>query len=174
METLSTVWSWLVGLLTAPDAKAAIWGFIGTLVGALASIATTIYTGRNAAALQSEATRAIRQDKHRAVQEETLKETQDELDKCLQYVYATAPLTNGLAETTARLVQFRDLSRRTTTLVERVADDALRESLRGLMGQARLVVFEANPEGAMTGKATLAAQDDLIRARIGEALRAQY
>ena len=57
--------------------ESALWGLLGTIAGAAASIATTVIASRNAASLQSTAATLEREEKARAFQRDTLIELQD-------------------------------------------------------------------------------------------------
>ncbi|MDZ7693828.1 MAG: hypothetical protein U5K69_22360 [Balneolaceae bacterium] len=59
--------------------SSAIWGFIGTLVGALASIATTTISSWNTFRIQKLENKEDRKERSRAFQRETLLELQEEL-----------------------------------------------------------------------------------------------
>jgi hypothetical protein len=62
---------------------AAVWGFIGTILGAVvgasASVATTVIASKNAAAMQSQADSLDRSERSRAFQRDNLLATQEAL-----------------------------------------------------------------------------------------------
>ncbi|MDM0107799.1 hypothetical protein QTH97_22830 [Variovorax sp. J22R24] len=164
--------------------ESAIWGFIGTLIGALASIGTNIVTSRNAAALQSTASKLAREEQRRVFQRETLLKLQDELHALLRL---TARMQIADKESFRRTSQWGaellpdDLSNsefektiEVKKLVERVDDEALRGDLKTLLAvlaEFKLAETEAQADNAFN---TAVAVGNPAIERIGAALRSQY
>lgn len=65
----------------------AIWGFVGTLTGAAASIITTVIISRNQVQLQKENDSLERQERARAFQRENLLKIQDILQEALRFMF---------------------------------------------------------------------------------------
>lgn len=63
----------------------AIWGFVGTLIGAAASIITTVITSRNQVQLQKEYDLLERQERAQVFQRENLLKIQDTLQDALRF-----------------------------------------------------------------------------------------
>lgn len=123
---------------------AASWGFVGTIAGAVvgagASIGTTIFTSRNARRLQADADSLERLERFRVFQRETLLETQDAIHACMrsmavlfheQFVLFRRtgewyPLAVSMSADEENTHNHALLSK----LIERVADDELRSDLR--------------------------------------------
>jgi len=120
----------------------AIWGFVGTIIGAAASIITTVITNRNQFQLQKENDSLKRQERARAFQRDNLLKIQDTLQDALRFsgqayleflkaykkdgkwgkVYLPGELDESIRLTNSRFV----------VLVERVSDEALRSELKTL------------------------------------------
>lgn len=136
---------------------AAAWGLIGTIVGALASIATTRLSINSSNKLQQEKARAERQERANAFQRETLLELQEAVHDALRlahraYIEDCESLRNGVAWSKAMLSDelnenIRLASRKVSILVERIADDGVRLQVKTLMkiaNQATLATCEAD------------------------------
>lgn len=164
--------------------EAAIWGFIGTMVGALASLGTTLVSTRNAFSLQSLTSSLDRAEKHREFQRSTLVELQDAIHDLLRIV------TRGLLEDQAAFRKTgtwgenllsdevndgqRLARRRVVILMERVADDALRADVKRLneaLTHASFNSTEADSELLIHAASNQALQ---VMEHIGTVLRAQY
>jgi len=123
---------------------AAMWGFVGalagTVVGAVASIATTVIANRHEARLQAQADSLSRSERSRAFQRENLLAVQDALQD-LGRLTSRAHLDNLVAHRKGAPWGQTPLSeevgaglglahRRLSALVERIADDSLRSELK--------------------------------------------
>lgn len=144
----------------------ALWGLLGTIAGAAASIATTVIASRNAASLQSAAVTLEREERARAFQRDTLIELQDAVHdelRAVSLVYMTDEAAYRETRTWGRKMLGEELNnkvhlagRRTLLLSERIADDALRghlKSLRGLLTEVQMArdvaIAERAHEAAM-------------------------
>jgi hypothetical protein len=115
------------------------WGFIGTIVGASASIATTAITNWNTYRISQNSKAQDREERARAFQRETLLELQSEIRN---YLRASAlaysadcknfnesgewgkyALPDGLSE------QLLELNSKTSILIQRISNDELRNKL---------------------------------------------
>lgn len=164
--------------------EAAFWGLAGTVVGALASVTTTFVASRNAAALQKAAAILDRAEKQRSFQRETLLELQDALHDLMRlitqgYLEDSAAFrasgTWGKALLSEEVNEGQRLARRRVLiLIERVADDPLRNDLKGLNESLTKVSFgssEFNAEALFNAASTQAMQ---VMEHIGKVLRALY
>ncbi|ENM3807642.1 hypothetical protein V7T16_15665 [Vibrio metoecus] len=121
--------------------EAVTWGFIGTIIGALASIATTAITSWSSHALSNKAKEHERQEFTNNFQRETILELQAEL---LEYFRSCGQIYRsdkinfentgqwGIPISEELNVQNRDLNAKTAILIQRVANDELRASLQVL------------------------------------------
>lgn len=164
--------------------EAALWGLLGTIAGAAASIATTVIASRNAASLQSMAAATEREEKARAFQRETLIELQDALHdelRAVALVYMTDEAAYQESGTWGKKMLGEELNnrvhlagRRTLLLSERVADDDLRGHIKSLRG--RLTEVQMARDVAVAECAHAAAMDMGISVmeHIGQVLRSLY
>ena len=164
--------------------SAAIWGFIGTLVGALVSICTTYVSTWHASKLQSDADRLARAEKHRAFQQDTLLELQEALHALMGLVStrlygkhqsdSEAGKNDGEAGENEADENERLTSRRVAILIDRLSDDELSSDLR------RFHIELTNLDRASTRKeeleqfAKLAVNTQEVFGRIGKELRMRY
>lgn len=164
--------------------ESALWGLLGTIAGAAASIATTVIASRNAAGLQSAAAALEREEKGRAFQRETLIELQDAVHDelravALVYMADAAAFkesgTWGVRQLGEELNNKVHLARRRTLLLaERIADDSLRDnfkSLRTLLTEVQMArdpLIAERAQGSAMDKGTAAMQ------QIGAVLRSLY
>lgn len=117
----------------------AFWGLMGTVVGALASIATTYIQSRHADSLRSAASKEEREERHRAFQRETLIELQDVIhDLCRMVIRGHLEDVASYRKTGEWGRQAlseevnegqRVLRRRAMLLTSRVSNDELRRSI---------------------------------------------
>jgi len=164
--------------------ESAVWGFIGTLIGATASVLTTYLTHRNAATLQMDARSTERIEKARAFQRETLLELQNAFHDAVRLLslahiedvkadvdgskWGKNMLPESLAE------DIRLSNRRVMLFVERVADDSVRTTIKKVMAEANGVPYcssRAESE-ALLDRVTFSSVDAIEQ--IGKTLRALY
>jgi hypothetical protein len=164
--------------------ESAVWGLIGTIVGALASIGTTWLSGRHSLALQEQATSLDRVEQARAFQRQNLLELQDALHDALRLVGRAhfedlASFSKGGEWGRSLLSEevdegFRIAQRKVLILIERVADDDLRSRLKKTMQSTGNVMFAQNqPESVAALKAVSGMTQDTLE-QIGRVLRALY
>ena len=167
---------------------AALWGFFGVLAGAVigasASIITTLITSRSASKVQRDAAQAARAEQHRIFQHDTLVALQVPLDELQRNaVLAGTNEWPGQWPSKNRTVDrvlgslgagHTETERTLMRLTQRIADDGLREKLmRILYSAAAINHVESELEWDHHC-------DDLLRKvydaqmAIGEALRASY
>ncbi len=163
--------------------EAALWGLLGTIAGAAASIAATVIASRNAASLQSTAAVLERREKARSFQRDTLVELQDAVHDQLRaaaLVYtsdeAAYQVTGMWGQQLGDELNNKVLlaGRRTLLLSERIADDELRDHLNSL--RALLTEAQMAPNAVIAEQAHLAAMNMGISLmeRIGKVLRSLY
>jgi hypothetical protein len=162
--------------------ESALWGLIGTVVGAAASILTTILTAKNAARLHSATESAERMERSRAFQRTTLLELQDTMQTAMrcagQIFHATflsfkrtgqwdsEPIPDELDE------GLRSANMRLTALIERVADDSLREACRGVHSKINFQGAAYHDSAAMLDDAGRSSSE--VMRQLGEVLRKLY
>jgi hypothetical protein len=164
--------------------ESAVWGLIGTIVGALASIVTTWISSRNDFILQKQASSLERMEKQRAFQRDTLLELQDAL--------------HDIARMSARLY-FEDLAsfkvsndwgksylsnevneglvlanRRMSILIARVADNQLRSELKEIMKIITQASFAKSHAEAESANHLIITAFDNVMERLGNVLRSLY
>lgn len=164
--------------------ESAVWGFIGTIVGALASIGTTIVSGRNAASMQASASSLERAERHRSFQRNTLIELQDALHDLMRLVakghyedeMAYRETGNWAATRLSEEVNEgqRLAHRHLLILVERVADEALRAELKQLSVSLGEVSLARSQTSANTSLEKALHQGTQVLEHVGEVLRSQY
>ena len=164
--------------------EAAVWGFIGTIVGALASLGTTLLSTRQASSLQASASSFDRAQKHRAFQRDTLLALQDALHDLMRLV-ARGHLEDreafcetgvwGKEPLTPEVNEGQRLARRQfLILVERVANDALRADLKRVNESLGHVSFRCTEIDADAIFNAASEQATPALEQIGNVLRAQY
>lgn len=126
--------------------NAAVWGLIGTIVGALASMGAAFLTTRASQRALEAKVREERLDRFRSFQQETLFKLAENLHEFLR-LYTRAYVEDREAHDAHGTWQRSPLSdevneglmlsaRKVSILIERVADDDLRHSMKQLMGAA--------------------------------------
>lgn len=167
---------------------AAVWGFIGTLAGAIvgagASIVTVVLTSRNAMQLQRESDTLERQERARAFQRDNLLQVQDVLQDALRLMgrahledlrefrrsgtWGKSYLSDEVNE------DIRLANRRMSALVERIADDSLRSELKAIHEQiSRTLLATSDIEAEkLVNDAAVAA--NRVMGCLGEVLRNHY
>ena len=136
----------------------ALWGFIGTLVGAVvgasASILTTHISGRNSARLQEKEDTLQRLERAREFQRKNLLELQDSLllhmrliaRAHLEDVKSFKEVDNNNKSNLLSTELNQELmvsNRKLTIITERIADDTLRDNLKELRNKMSDVVLKA-------------------------------
>lgn len=164
--------------------EAAAWGFVGTLVGALASIGTSWIANRNARLLQSAKLQDDRAERAKAFQRETLIALQDNvLDVLRLYVRAHIELVESNRESgqwrQSMLSQevnegLLSANRRVAVLVERVSDESVRAKVRALQSLASDGVLAQSADAAEAINMRIANELQPLQEKIGVVLRANY
>lgn len=147
--------------------ESAVWGLIGTVVGALTSIGTTWMASHNSTKLQKQADLDGRVERIRAFQRETLLELQEALHDALRlmsraYIEDCASYEKTGNWASSRLSEevnegIRLAQRRVAIFTERVADDSLRMEIKNLMklGNEMLFAHSRSESGAALDQLTL-------------------
>lgn len=164
--------------------EAALWGLLGTIVGALASIGTTWLSGRSAAALQREASSFERHERMRAFQRETLLALQDAFHEAMRMtarifvedhkIYGETG-TWGRSAISAELDEAsRNANRRLSILIERVANDVLRNELNDVHFQSTRIVLATSLDEAASLQTDLSNRSTAALKQLGTVLRTLY
>jgi gas vesicle protein len=165
------------------------WGFIGTLVGAVvgasASIFTTLITGWNSRKLQKEAAVFERSERAREFQRNNLLELQDALTSGMRLIgrahledvesfrkskddarrtFLTEELNQEL------LISSRNLA----ILTERIADDSLRESIKALRGEMTNVLMAKSASESDQSIQQVSSTFEKTMENLGVVLRGSY
>lgn len=166
----------------------AIWGFIGTIVGAIvgasASILTTIINGRKSTQLQKERDNFERLERSREFQRNTLLELQDSLSQSLRLIVrahledlASFRQNDGVRSTllSSELNQDIMLSNlKNAILTERISDDELRNNLKKLRQDMNDVLL-AKSENESRNKLQIASYNfEKFMEKLGVVLRNNY
>lgn len=162
----------------------AAWGLLGTAVGALASIATTLLTTRSASERELAKLREDRSERARAFQRQTLLDLQDALHDAFRLV-ARAHLEDEKAAHEGKPWGKNKLSdevnegllvsqRRVAILVERVADDDLRSKLKSLAQTTGHVTLARSRDESEFGMSKGTGELTNVLEAIGTVLRQHY
>jgi hypothetical protein len=164
--------------------EAALWGFLGALAGAGASIVTTWLSNRHSARMQGLADSSERVERARAFQRENLLSLQETLQIAMRFnaramledekgfkrlgewgkSFLSDEVDEGVRSTNAKLM----------ALTERVSDDSLRSAIKDFTAKATVCHMAATREQAR------ACHDDAIFAfeplmeHLGRVLRTLY
>lgn len=162
--------------------EAAAWGFLGIIVGAFASVATTFVAARNGAALQRSAASLDRAEKQRSFQRDTLLELQDAIHDLMRLISRVfleerdafwASGTWGKTLLSDEVNEGQRLAhRRVVILIERVSDDALRADVKQFhekLWQVSSASSDINAEVMLSDTHT---QAMLVLEHIGKTVRA--
>ena len=161
--------------------EAAIWGFVGTLVGALVSLLTTRFNNEHSAELKRIERAAVREQEARAFQRETLLRLQEELEPFTQFAFGVllrgaGPAVAGIPkeEATAARSEFFAHTAKLRVLLERVADDDLRVAIRAMLHTATSSVSTQDSWKALADHDDVIDQQIEIMQAIGRLLRSHY
>jgi hypothetical protein len=163
---------------------AAVWGFIGTIVGTFASIATSYINARNEVLLQASDSSRARMEQFRAFQLETLLDLQDAVHEALRMVsrshhedllafrggapWGTAMISTEVDE------GMRIAFRRVSLLTARLTDDQLRNDIKSAIAVASEVSAARDESHALTAFVTAMSIGHNLMESIGNSLRSQY
>ena len=163
---------------------AALWGLLGTIVGAVASIATTWLSGRSSHTLQQDRGREERAQQASSFQRQTLLELQEAIHDALRLV-SQAHIEDREAHRATKEWGKNMLSdevnegirlaqRRVAILVERVSDDDLRAKVKALMASTAPLLLARNEQEShyYLGKTTTDAET--VFEGLGTVLRRHY
>lgn len=164
--------------------ESAMWGFIGTIIGASASLATTYLTNRNSLQMQSQAKDHERREAARAFQRHTLLELQDAFHNAIRLTtrayladseahsrgveWGRQLLPEGLAE------EIRLCNRQVNLLLERVSDDFVRDSIKATMKELTIIpLLESRTESKAALDRIVSDSTSLFES-LGKTLRSLY
>ena len=163
---------------------AEIWGFLGVITGAAASILTTVQASKNTVRLQRDANDQDRKERAQAFQRETLLAVQKALydSFCLMMEVHRADLKanqngGGWGQNSInKEINDNNIASliHLLMLTERVADDSLRDELKKVQIDMGSASMAATREGAESLVASVIIQTDTIMARLGTLLRKLY
>jgi hypothetical protein len=160
---------------------AALWGFIGVVVGSIITGVVTIggelLRGRNDYLLDSKKRQSDRRIESDRIQRETLLELQDRLTDWMESRPGWAGTSwKGTGEPTREMEEFVERSmvarRPLTRLTERLLDDELRETLHGLQDLSTEVVFAASASELQEAQRKALFAEMRAQGHVGRVLRA--
>lgn len=164
--------------------ESALWGLLGTIAGAAASIIATIITSRNSANLQISAAGLERIEKHRAFQRETLIDLQDALHdelRAASLVFQADEEAFRNGGTWGKQLLGNELNqqahlagRRTLLLAERVANDSLRKHVQSVRGIVTQILMARDRSTAESGMIMMVSEGNSAMEHIGKVLRTLY
>lgn len=166
------------------EVDSAVWGLIGTGVGALASIGTTWLTNSNASKLEDDRNKALRMETAREFQRKTLIELQ-EATLSLTRLVTKAHLHDRKAFSggahwrdvllpEALSNDISDAFRLVTLLTQRVSDEPLRLRLKKFTEDAGNCLHAQDPETATYLWQHLGGEYTSMIESLGEVLRKNY
>jgi hypothetical protein len=164
--------------------SSALWGLIGTLVGATASIATALLTIRSSQDLERAKNHEERIDQARAFQRQTLLELQEAVHDVLRLVSQASHqdfLAHRAGQEWSKSLLNDEINegvrlalRRVFILVERIADDDLRSNVKNLMGgTSRILLAQSEQESRYHLDKNIQDSGTLFE-EIGKVLRRYY
>jgi hypothetical protein len=163
---------------------AAIWGFIGTIIGALTSIGTTWLSNLTTYKLQSSKENADRVERAHAFQRETLLTLQEAIHEWMRlitqvYFEDLKAFANGNEWGKSKLSEDVNentmlAQRKVVILLERLTDDRLRESIKSLVRSFSVIIFAKSREDAESEFKFLTSRFIEIQSQLGTELRNHY
>lgn len=169
--------------------EALTWGFIGTLIGAVvgatASIVTTIINTKNTHALQLKADAAKKSGQHNDFQCENLMKVQDELSSNMRLIfeahlsdvehYRANPTSNKKPLLKESLdAKIRESNQQLSIITERVSDDALRSQIHEARDQLTNVVMASSENESVHAINHVTSNTSLLMSNIGVHIRNSY
>ncbi|EGQ8024385.1 hypothetical protein [Vibrio vulnificus] len=163
--------------------EAAVWGFIGTIVGALASICTSAISSWNSHALAIKEKNFEREEMAKEFQRKTILELQKELPEYIRSCDQIYRNFRNHHENTGRWeysisdeldIENRNLTLRVINLIQRIENDELRESLVKLQNNCTACLFAKERGDADRFYAEFLQGFQGILELLGEVLRTTY
>jgi hypothetical protein len=164
--------------------EAAVWGLLGTIVGALASIGTAWIASRASSRLEREKMRLERVGHARDFQLQTLIDLQDAICEAIRLVgeahledmqayqkghaWGESKLSEKVNEDNLRT------RRKVLVLIERVSDDYLRASVATLLDDSQKVPLGRSLQESEAALRVVATKLPQVLKEIGTVLRSQY
>ncbi|ABS09500.1 conserved hypothetical protein [Shewanella baltica OS185] len=159
------------------------WGFIGTIIGAATSISTTSITNWNTFRITENAKVQDREERARGFQRETLLELQVEIRKyilaCSRAYRSSMKIYDLTCEWQEYIPENLDeklfeLNSKTSILIQRVANDALRSKLTELQTAAINCNRSKNECEARAHYVTYSGIYESVHEKLGQELRNLY
>ena len=164
--------------------ESAIWGLVGTIVGALASIGISWISNRTASSLQAARVHHERLEVASAFQRQTLIDVQESIHDALRLVhrvyfedyqaYRTTQQWESSLLPAALSEELRLAMRKVSILVERIADDPLRSQIKTLMCRTTQAQLASSEADARLRLAKTGADAQQTLEQIGTVLRSHY
>jgi len=164
--------------------ESALWGMVGTFIGAAASIATTWISTNNAQLLHEKKWKDERQTAMQDFQRETLIDIQESLHDLFRRIYQAyiedcTALRSGVAWGKNEISPDLDqdillLTRKVSILTERISDDELRALIKTFVMVARSVLQTESKKDSDSLLADMSQQFEQCVVQIGTVLRRNY
>jgi hypothetical protein len=166
------------------EVDSAVWGLIGTGVGALASMGTTWLTNSHASKLEDNKNRALRMETAREFQRKTLIELQEATLSLMRLVtkahlhdrkaFSGGAPWRSILLPEALSNEISDAFRLVTLLTQRVSDEPLRTRLKKYTDDTGKCLYAQDPETATYLWQHLGGDYTSMIESIGEVLRKNY
>jgi hypothetical protein len=163
---------------------AAIWGFIGTVVGALASIGTSWLSNLNTYKIESLKEKADSNERAHSFQRETLLDLQEALHEWIRLItraYFEDLQAFTISKEWGKNCLSEDVDeksmlaqRKVSILIERLSDDTLRDSMKVLIKSASVILYANSREVAEQELRALTSRFIMIQSELGTVLRSHY
>jgi hypothetical protein len=163
---------------------AAIWGLIGTLIGASASILTTVSTNFTSLIILRNTKRQEREERARAFQRETLLELQVQMRDYVRSNYSVFQYDMKVYDKTGEWLdknipadidnKLLDLNSTTSLLIQRVSNDDLRRKLEELKETVTKLMLSQTPINHECFNSKIRIPYENIQRDIGMILRDLY
>jgi hypothetical protein len=164
--------------------EAALWGLLGTIVGALASIGTTVLASRNAYRIHQDKARDERAERASAFQRQTLLELQEAIHDVLRLSHKAHVEDLKAAHASRKWGEnllppdldqsVSNAKRRFLILVERVSDNDLRVKVKALVSATSSMLLAPSQEQAEFHVSEIADQAGPVFEMIGVVLRRHF
>jgi len=164
--------------------ESAVWGLLGTIVGACASTLATWLTVRSSSKLQEDRVRIERQERTNSFQRDTILALQEALHDMMRLVHRAhfedrMSLLKGVPWQEAKLSEeldenIREATRKVALLVERIASQDLRGQVKQLAIAAHQSLLAPDENEARSRIEQCSAEFNKTNEALGTALRLHY
>ena len=159
------------------------WAFVGTIVGAFSSIATTSITNWNNFRIQKNTKTEERIERSKSFQRDTLVELQTEMIEYIRSLHLIHTEDLNAFNTSGNWGgqipkdisdKNREISVKTSVLIERISNDELRTELKEIKDLSTKCLMAKSKEEAQTFKEKTINKYTVCAEKLGEVLRSNY